>query len=138
MDRVKEKKLSDILFQFNRQIKKLFKMVDSLMPDNPNVDWARRVIKYIEASNPNMIIERCLDKLWDNKDHIRTRDAEFFKSASMSKYIKNDGNKEWLDRLVHLVKTKYYDLKEKEKVIFWDTVNKMLELSIEYRIAQSE
>ena len=138
MDSKKQKEISDVLQQFNRQVTKLFKIVDLIVPGDPNIDWARRIVKICRNENPAIILEKCIDKLWDNKEPIMKRDAEFFRDRSYDKYIKTDENKEWLDRLTNLIKTKYFDLSNQEQSYIWDCMDNMLKNVIKYRLLQED
>ena len=66
------------------------------------------------------------------------RDAEFFRDRSYDKYIKTDENKEWLDRLTNLIKTKYFDLSNQEQSYIWDCMDNMLKNVIKYRLLQGD
>lgn len=138
MDSKKQKELSDILQQFNRQVSRIFKIVDAIVPDEPNVDWARRIIKIFRNENPPAVLEKCIDKLWDNKDHIMSRDVNFFKTCSFDKYIKKDENKEWLDRLIVLMRTRFFDLSKKEQNCIWECLGEMLKNVIKYKITKGD
>lgn len=138
MDSKKQKELSDILQQYNRHVSKLFKIIDVIVPNNPHIDLARRLIKILRNENPPAVLEKTIDKLWDNKDRILKRDAHFFKTCSFDKYIKVDSNKEWLDSLVNLVRIKYDILNDQEQTYIWDILNNMLKNVIEYRLIKGD
>jgi hypothetical protein len=138
MNSNKQKEISDVLQQFNRQVTKLLKIAESIIPNNHTIDWAKRVIKIIRNEDPPAILERCVDKLWDNREPIMKRDAEFFKVCKLDKYIKNDENKEWLDKLVNLIKTKYFELNANEQSYIWDCMEELLKNVIKYRLLQDD
>lgn len=138
MDSNKQKEINDVLQQFNRQVTKLFKIAESMVPNDPTVDWARRIIKIFRNEDPPAVLERCIDKLWENKEPIMRRDVEFFKVYKPDKYIKNDENKEWLDRLTNLIKTKYFELNIQEQSYIWDCLEEMLKNVIKYRLLQGD
>jgi hypothetical protein len=130
----KQKDISDILQQFNRQISRLFKFADIVAKGDPTIDWARRVIKILRNENPPAVLERCIDKFWDNREPIMTRNVDFFKTCSMDKYIKKDKNKVWLDELIKFIRTRYFDLSESEQNSIWVCMEEMLKNIIKYRI----
>ena len=51
MDSKKQKEISDVLQQFNRQVTKLFKIVDLIVPGDPNIDWARPIVSVSSTIN---------------------------------------------------------------------------------------
>jgi hypothetical protein len=134
----KQKKLSDILQRFNRDISKLMKVANAFSDDDPNLEWITRIIKIIRNENPPMILEKCIDKFWDNKDSIMNRDVVFFKSCSFDKYVKKDKNKVWIDGLINVVRTRYFEISEKEQSYIWDRMNEMLKCVIEYKLVKEE
>ena len=137
-DSNKQKQLSDILQRFNSDISKLLKIARAFSDDDPNVEWVARIIKIIRNENPPMILERCIDKFWDNKDFIIKRDTEFFKTCSLDKYVKKDKNKVWIDGLINLVRTKYFEISEKEQNYIWERMNELLKCVIEYKLVKEE
>lgn len=134
----KQKQLSDILQRFNRGVSKLMKVARNFSNDDPNVDWVGRIIKICRNENPPMILEKSIDKFWDNKDSIIRRDTEFFKTCSFDKYVKKDKNKEWIDGLIGVVRTRYFDLSVGEQTYIWDRMNELLICVIEYRLIQED
>ena len=137
-DHKKQKQLSDILQKFNSKISKLMKIARNFTDEDPNIEWVSRIIKIIRNENPPMILERCIDKFWDNKDHIISRDVEFFKTCSTDKYVKNDNNKQWIDGLINVVRTKFFELSSSEQNIIWECMNEMLKCIIEYRLIKED
>lgn len=138
MDYKKQKELSDILQKFNRQVSRIFKIAEALVPDEPNIDWVRRIVKICRNENPQLVLERCIDKFWEYKEFIINRDEQFFQTCSTDKYIKNDDNKEFLDRLVMLIRTKFKDLVKKEQNDIWVCLEEMLKNVIKYRIIKGD
>ena len=63
MDTKKEKKISDIIQYFNRQISNIFKAIDNAsyeIQHNPDIDWVRRVTKIVRNENPPYILEKSI------------------------------------------------------------------------------
>lgn len=129
-----QKEISDIVQTYNRHAVKILNLAVHYAPDDPNIDWLKRIIKIVRNESPTMIIEKGLDKLWDNRENILKKDVEFFKYCSLDKYIKKDENKVWLDEIVKLVRQKYFDLSLKEQDIIWSHIQVMLECVIKYRL----
>jgi len=138
MDSKTQKEISDILQQFNREVSRLFKVIDAIIPDDPTVDWARRIIKIFRNENPLAVLDRSVDKLWEHKDNIIARNSEFFRTCSFDKYIKKDGNKEWLDNLIKIIRTRFFDLSEKEQNYIWACLEGMLTNVIKYKLIKGD
>jgi hypothetical protein len=138
MDSDKQKKISTILDNFNRQVSRIMKIAEAKEKDNIDVIWVRKLISLIRQENPPLILERCIDKLWDNREQIMKRDMDFFLKNSFGKYVKDDDNKEWLTGLISMVQKKQALLSEDEKKYIWDCINKMLECVIQYRIIMGD
>jgi hypothetical protein len=139
MDNKKEKDISDITQQFNRHAGKLFKIIDkNAGEENANAAWVVRIFKIMRNENPLCILEKCVEKLWDNKDAIISKDVKFFESCNLDKYIKKDKNKVWLDELVSLIRAKYFVLSEKEKDVMWEATNEMLKCVIQYKLVNGD
>jgi hypothetical protein len=138
MDSDKTKKIITIVQNYNRVCTKLLNMVESIIPDNPKIYIVTRVFNMVKRENPAMLIEKGIDKLWDNKDHIINKDIDFFKQANGSQYIKNDSRKEWLTDLVAMLKGEYENLNEKEIEKIWESIRIMLECVIQYKLIKQD
>jgi len=140
MNLKKEKEISDIIQHFNRQISKIFKLVESMddIQNNLDFDWVKRVVKIAKNVNPSYIIDRSIDRLWDSREFIINRDEQFIISNHADKYIENDCRKEWMEGLFQFIRSKYAVLKKEEINYLWDCINNMLEAVIKYRIIQQD
>jgi hypothetical protein len=138
MDSDNQKKINTVVQNYNREVKKLLNIVDYLIPDNPKVYIIIRVFNMVKRENPSMIIERGVDKLWDNKDHILNKDVEFFKKSTGAQYIKDDSNKEWLTELISMLKDEYENLNEKEIDMMWTGMKNLLEYVIQFKLLKQD
>lgn len=141
MDYKKEKDVSDVIQYFNRQVSNIFKVIDNKddsIQHNPDVDWVRRITKIVRNENPPYMLEKSIDKLWDNKDAIIERNVDFFNSEITGKYIKNDERKEWMEGLVGFVRSRYAALQTDELDHVWNCINNMLQAVIKYRILRDD
>jgi hypothetical protein len=139
MDDKKDKEMIELMEYFNRQISNVFKIVDMKdeISSNANVDRVRRMVKILRHEAPLLMLERSVDKLWDNKDAIMSRNLDFLMAKENSnKYIKNDERKEWLENLFNLIRNKYSELDKSETEYLWKCIDNMLKCAIKYRILQ--
>ena len=72
-----DKEISDLLQIFNRQISRVFKIIDKIVPNDKNMDLAKIVIRRLRFENPPAVLDKCVDKIWDHKDQIMNKDVEF-------------------------------------------------------------
>lgn len=132
-----EKDINDVIRFFNRQVGKIFKFIDNSgdYADNPTLDKIRILVKVSKAIEPAEMLERSLEKLWNNRDAIIEHDIEFFKSSGvMYKHIKDDQNKEWLTGITDFVLEQYDVFNDDELESIWSYINNMLEAAIKYRL----
>ena len=140
MNLKKEKEISDIIQHFNRQLSKIFKLIDSIdaIQNNPDLDWVQRVVTIIKNVNPAHIIDRSIDRLWESREFIINRDEKFITENHVDKYIEDDCRKEWMEGLFRYLRSKYTTLKREEITYLWDCINNMLEAVIKYRIIKQD
>lgn len=137
MDDKKIKEINDVITFFNRQVSQIFKFIDSCddYKDNALLDKVRLIVKVVKVVEPADMLERCIDKLWDNREAVIGRDAAFFKDSNvMYSYIKEDENKEWLTGLIDFIKEQYDTFDDDEIDKIWTYINNMLEAVIKYRM----
>lgn len=135
------KEIDIILTNFNRHISRLIKLASNIEPNNLDIDRIKRIVSILRSTNPNLILENCIDNMWDNREHIINRDMPFFLSnmeALNEKYIKRDDDHDWIENLVKYVSTKIDKLDESHKIYIWDSLNGMLQEIIKYRIQISD
>lgn len=135
-----QKKLSDVLHKFNLHAGKIMKIAVAVSGNShPRIEWLSRVFNIARDVDPLCIITRCVDKMWNAKDKILSKDLDFFmKDYDTSVYIKNDHNKVWLDELVCIVRNEVPLLSQKEQDFLWSCLNEMLSAVIEYKLIKGE
>lgn len=141
MNGKQEKDINYIIQYFNRQVSNIFKIIDSKLDEiqDDNVDWVRRVTKIIRNENPPMMLEKSIDKLWDNKEKILERNTEFLlQTEVVGKYIKDDERKEFIEGLINFVRVKYKNLSKTETDDIWLCINNMLQAVIKYKIIKCD
>lgn len=142
MDSKKYKEISDIIQYFNRQVSNIFKVIDNkedIIKNNPDIDWVRRITKIVRNENPPYMLEKSIDKLWENKDSILNRDLNFLIDNDVAhKYIKNDCRKEWIEGMLDLFMKNLDNLNTDERDYLWKCINNMLQAVIKYRIINED
>jgi hypothetical protein len=132
----KQKKISNILQQFNRQTSQILKIIKIIEKNNIDVEWVQRILRILRNENPPLVLEKCIDKFWYNKEKIISRDTDFFinENKAYRNYIKDDDRKEWIEGIIDMIKKKQSLLTEEQRTYIWDRLNNMLQCIIEYRI----
>lgn len=141
MDHNKQKKISTICDNFNRQIARLIKLAERDHKDDINLYYVKRGISLVRQQNPALVLEKCIDKLWENKTQIIDRDVKFFVDnmrEKAGKFIKDDHRADWLYSILEMLKREEKLLKDDEREYIWDCINKMLEHVVEYRIIMGD
>lgn len=135
MDNARQKKISDILQTFMRQISQILKIAKQIEPNDINIEWLQRVVRIARDENPLMLIDKCVDKFWDNRLKIMERDTSFFVDTNaVDKYIKHDKNREWFMPMVQMIRKKLKLLTDEQTTYIWDRLNTMLKNVIEYKL----
>jgi hypothetical protein len=132
----KQKKISNILQRFNRQTSQILKIIKIIEKNNIDVEWIQRILRILRNENPPLVLEKCIDKFWYNKEKIISRDTDFFinENKAYRNYIKDDDRKEWIEGIIDMIKKKQALLTEEQRTYIWDRLNNMLQCIIEYRI----
>jgi hypothetical protein len=142
MDSKKVKEISDIIQYFNRQVSNIFKIIDNkddMIKNNPDIDWVRRITKIVRNENPPYMLEKSIDKLWENKDSILNRDLNFLIDNDVAhKYIKNDCRKEWIEGMLTFFMDNLNNLNEDDRDYLWKCINNMLQAVIRYKIIHND
>ena len=60
------------------------------------------------------------------------------KKELVSKYIKNDERKEWMEGLMSFIRSKYLILNPTELDYLWNCINAMLQSVIKFRILKDD
>lgn len=132
----KQKKISNILQRFNRQTSQILKIIKIIEKNNIDIEWIQRILRILRNENPPLVLEKCIDKFWYNKEKIISRDTDFFinENKAYKNYIKDDDRKEWIEGIIDMIKKKQALLTEEQRTYIWDRLNNMLQCIIEYRI----
>ena len=139
MDVEHQGKINNVLQKFNRQISKIFKVIDRLYPDDNAINHIKNVIQLAREEMPERLITEGGEKLWDNREKIIEWDVEFFlRPGNMSRYAGNEKSRSEVEGMRTFVGREYKNLTDDEIVFVWDTVNSMLKCVIEYRILKGE
>lgn len=136
MNSDRQKKISNILQRFNRQTSQILKIMKIIEKNNMDIEWVQRILRILRNENPPLVLEKCIDKFWDNREKIIARDVDFFLAGNNAydKFIKNDERKEWIEGIIDMIKKKQKLLTEEQRDYIWDRLNNMLQCIIEYRI----
>ena len=133
----KKGEIAPIVEQCNRNISRILKIAKSIEPDNADLERVTRLVKIIRYENPPHVLERCVDKFWDNKDKIMNRDIDFFVNNIQTlkeKYIKKDIRQSWMEGMTDYIKNNLNKLSEEDMTYIWDCLNNILKCVIQYKL----
>jgi hypothetical protein len=133
-----DKKISDVIQRFHRHLAYLLKTIAAIMPNHPDVEYLRKLVSLARNEDPCLVIDRCIDKYWDNREHIMAENTDFFLRCPMNKYVKVDSNKEFIDRLIRIIRIKFFELSDDEKKSIWSCNQNMLKCVIEYKLLRRD
>lgn len=106
---------------FNTLIGKLIKKMKKYAKpsDMENVKRLSGLIALSWSNDECEIINKCTNKIWDNKDKIKMRDEKFFLTRTFDKYIKRDSYQQLIENLVKLIQLGFPQLPIDEKKEIW-------------------
>jgi hypothetical protein len=133
----KDKQIADIVETFNRHLSRILKVVKSFEPNNVDLETVMRLIRIARYENPTHVLERSVDKFWDNRDKVIARDLDFFYNNTdmlKEKYVKKDVRQGWIESLVDHIHKNISKLTEDQTTYIWDCLNELLQCVIRYRI----
>lgn len=76
---------------------------------------------------------RAKDKIWNVRQHIANKNANYFIEKDYSVMIKKDGNQSFLETLTDIVRDRFEDMNDKEQALYWEKANKLLHCVILYK-----
>jgi hypothetical protein len=143
MDLAKEKEISDVIQYFNRQIANVFKFIDNndryKYKYDDKIDWVRRLIKIARDEDPPAVLERCVDKLWDNRDAILAKDEIFLLDQKIvNKYVKQDERQKFITDLIGYIRENIKIAPPEDKDYMWKCIHNMLQAAIKYRLLKND
>lgn len=126
--------LNGILKVFHTSVFDLIHIAESVDPRNYYVTWVKQQIDIFRKIDKENIIKRMKDKLWENHKQIMNRDLDFFKQDKhITKYIKNDENREFMFSVINMLKKKVDILSPEELEAIWDVLERILSSCIDYK-----
>lgn len=129
-------KINKILNNYSNCLSKMIAFTLSVVKKNGDEDEIIEIehLKRIIALCPiEERIIRTKDKVWDSREHILNRNADYFLNRDYSNMIKNDQNQAMIETLIDSVKNNYNKLSKEEKEYYWNGTIKMLKYVIEFK-----
>jgi len=129
-------KINKILNNYSNCLSKMIAFTLSVVKKNGDEDEIIEIehLKRIIALCPiEERIIRTKDKVWDSREHILNRNADYFLNRDYSNMIKNDQNQAMIETLIDAVKNNYNKLSKEEKEYYWNGTIKMLKYVIEFK-----
>lgn len=119
--------LSVICSVFNDNIMNLIKFIRGKEPDSPDVNMLNTVVRECINESETLVLDRCMDKIWDARQHIRDKNADYFLERDYSALIKKDQRENFIVTLVSIIKTGWKtSLYDEEREYVWVRAKLML------------
>jgi hypothetical protein len=127
-------KISD---DFNREVSKLVKLVDTKIQGNLEVDSLKRLIKLGKSTDPLILINSCQDLLWKFRDLISEEKDQFFLDYDYKdeQNVAIEEDKKFIESIIRLFKAAYKTYSSGEKKLIWKSLKQMLKFIIEFKLA---
>lgn len=128
--------IKDICDNYVNTIMELIMKVESIVDKNEDeaeyveLDRVRRIVRFVDTDE---CFIRSKDKIWEAREHILNKDADWFLNRDYSKLIKKDQKTTMIETLISIVKGKYRGLSEQEKTIFWNYGLRLLKIVASYK-----
>lgn len=127
--------VNKIIKEFHNHIFKVLKICNKLEPNNIELKSLQGKLSIARDSLPFLIIDRCKDKVWLHREHIITKNEDFFLQNKFLEYIKDDENKSFMHSMIDLIKCRYREMSDSEKKIVWNLIQAILKSIVEYKTA---
>lgn len=100
-----------------------------------DVHWVEKIVNACIAShNSYEIMVRIRPKISHYRKQILANDEEFFKQESFSSFIKNDGNQQFMNNLINVVKAGFLSLTPELKAQVWRCLEEIVRCVAQFRL----
>ena len=116
---VDPKKLNEIYQQYVNNLNSMLVMAKKQTDDETEIVEIERLKRFINMLPIDEVFMRGKDKVWNVRNHILNRNANFFLERDYSKVIKKDKNQVMMETLVEIIKDKYSHVSNEEMEYYW-------------------
>ena len=134
------KKLNKIFSDFSNCINTVIRMLLSQIDkeDEDEIVELERVKRIINLAPLDERFLRSKDKLWAARNQIREKDASYFITKNYNGLIKKDSNQVMIETLIGIIRNKYELLSNEELELYWNILNKLVDIVQLYKILVQE
>lgn len=125
--RANPKELNDIYTKFAQTINLMLTMAQKTTDDEDDLVEIERLKRLINLVGVDERFIRCKDKIWNVRDHIKKRNADFFLNKDYSSAIKKDSKQVLIETLIEIIKGKFLEIKQQEREFYWQKAETMLD-----------
>ena len=93
------------------------------------IERLKRVINFCPIEERFM---RTKDKIWASRDHIKSKNADFFLNRKYDALIKKDHNKYFIETLIDIIKDRFPQMDKDIQEFYWERGGMLLKYVIEY------
>jgi hypothetical protein len=124
---------------FDKYSKTLIELIKNVSDDvkseeeKTHLDQIKRLIRLCPQEER---LIKTKDTIWDLKNYILKKDHLGLKKLDATQYMNKDNTdeeKQFIISIIDIIKSRYDDLEENKKNIYWSLLTKLLQYVIEYR-----
>jgi hypothetical protein len=130
---LESKALDSILNSYSQLVSGIITMALKITKEDDEIAEIEHLRRLIIIVPKDELFIRSKDKIWDAREKILNKDADWFIKRDYSKLIKKDSKQTMIETLVNVVKRYYPELDDDEKNMYWKKAIGLLQVVAEYK-----
>lgn len=126
-------KLNDIYNKYSQTLNGMITFCEKQTKDEEEIIEISGIRRLINLAPIDERFLRTKDKIWQVRNHILAKDAEYFINKDYKNLIKKDKKQTMIETLVGMVKRKYVTLQPEIKEKYWEKAYKLLGIVAQYK-----
>lgn len=130
------KTISMICDGYTRHVKGIINTIKKSLDPSEDEDQlveVDRLQRLINLAPSDVVFIRSKDKIWHARTHILNKNEKYFLDRDYSTSIKHDQKQVMIETLISIIQTKFRDLTNEEKDVYWDKACEILKIVCEYK-----
>lgn len=130
---LESKSLDSILNSYSQLVSGIITMALKITKEDDEIAEIEHLRRLVIIVPKDELFIRSKDKIWDAREKILNKDADWFIKRDYSKLIKKDSKQTMIETLVNVVKRYYPELDDDEKNMYWKKAIGLLQVVAEYK-----
>ena len=127
------KSLDSIINSYSQLVSGIITMALKITKEDDEIAEIEHLRRLVIIVPKDELFIRSKDKIWDAREKILNKDADWFIKRDYSKLIKKDSKQTMIETLVNVVKRYYPELDDDEKNMYWKKAIGLLQVVAEYK-----